>query len=468
MPGEEQAARVADMVSGAIGRSRSTASAQDVQWAVRRLLESLARVRPLVVAFDDIQWAESPLLDLIQYLAAYVTSAPVGVVCLARDDLLERRPGWETAFGRSATLRLRPLSDTDSARLLRGLAGRRGTSPAQVRVAGRSRGQPALPRAPGGDARRRPRRGDPAEHPGSPRGTHRRSAARAAPGDRGGGDRGPRLPSRRRLGAPGRPGAGSTSTRRLQSSSGVSSCARPSACSPASRATGSRTCSCAMPPTSSSPRAGGPSCTSASRSGCEPRPRISASSTRSSATTSSRRTDTGASSAGSTPSAHRALAADASGHLRAAGLRVLGAGDRTAAANLLRRAAALRAADDPERAAILIDLGGVLREEGRFDDSQDSLGRGAAPRRRAAVPPPCMHARRSSGCSGSCSVDPDGAAREAARHGAVIARALDEAGDHAGLARLWHLRGAASLDPGAGRRGGGVLAPGCVRGGDRR
>ena len=76
---------------------------------MRRLLEALARVRPLVVAFDDIQWAEPPLLDLIQYLAAYVTSAPVGVVCLARDDLLERRPGWEAAFGRGATLRLRDL-----------------------------------------------------------------------------------------------------------------------------------------------------------------------------------------------------------------------------------------------------------------------------------------------------------------------------------------------------------------------
>ena len=99
-----------------------------------------------------------------------------------------------------------------------------------------------------------------------------------------------------------------------------------------------------------------------------------ASSTRSSATTSSRRTATGVSSAGSTPAPHRALAADASGHLSAAGRRVLDAGDRAAAANLLRRAAALRPADDPERTALLIDLGGVLREEGRFDEAQDALG----------------------------------------------------------------------------------------------
>ena len=50
------------------GRTRPR-SAQDVQWAVRRLLESIARPQPLLVAFDDIQWAEPPLLDLIEYLA---------------------------------------------------------------------------------------------------------------------------------------------------------------------------------------------------------------------------------------------------------------------------------------------------------------------------------------------------------------------------------------------------------------
>ena len=45
MAGDEQDALAAAMVSAAIGRSHSTASAQDVQWAVRRLLEALARSR---------------------------------------------------------------------------------------------------------------------------------------------------------------------------------------------------------------------------------------------------------------------------------------------------------------------------------------------------------------------------------------------------------------------------------------
>ena len=142
MPGDEQDTLAVAMVSAAIGRSHSTASAQDVQWAVRRLLESLARKLALVVAFDDIQWAEPPLLDLIQYLASYVRTAPVAIVCLARDDLLERRPAWATAFGRGATVRLRPLSDTDSARLLRGLAGRQGRRLRRFEILAAAEGNP--------------------------------------------------------------------------------------------------------------------------------------------------------------------------------------------------------------------------------------------------------------------------------------------------------------------------------------
>jgi tetratricopeptide (TPR) repeat protein len=37
-------------------------------------------------------------------------------------------------------------------------------------------------------------------------------------------------------------------------------------------------------------------------------------------------------------------------------------------------------------------------------------------------------------------VDPDAVARQTARQGGRLARSLEEAGDHAGLARLWHLR----------------------------
>ena len=70
---------------------------------------------------------------------------------------------------------------------------------------------------------------------------------------------------------------------------------------------------------------------------------------------------------------HRELAARASAHLSDAGRRALSAGDRGGASNLLERAVALRARADPDRAALLIDLGGVHREQGRFRESEAAL-----------------------------------------------------------------------------------------------
>ena len=137
---------------------------------------------------------------------------------------------------------------------------------------------------------------------------------------------------------------------------------------------------------------------------------------------------------------HRALAADASGFLSAAGRRVLRAGDRAAAANLLRRAVALRPAEDPGRAALLIDLGGVLGEEGRFDDAADALAQ--AMRVAKACDDSALVARAQvERMLANLQVDPEGVARQASRLGGRLSRTLTEADDHAGLARLWHLRG---------------------------
>ena len=124
LSGDSQPQAVASRVAAAAGRAGASATEVDVQWAVRRLFEALARRGPLVAAFDDIHWAEPAMLDLIEHVAAHATG-PVLIVCVARGDLLERRPAWATAGGKGSIVRLEPLSDTDSARLLGRLATRR-------------------------------------------------------------------------------------------------------------------------------------------------------------------------------------------------------------------------------------------------------------------------------------------------------------------------------------------------------
>jgi DNA-binding SARP family transcriptional activator/predicted ATPase len=71
--------------------------------AVRRLFETLAAARPLLLVFEDAHWAEPTLLDLIAYLVKQVAGAPILALCLARPELLEQReewPGEMAALGR--------------------------------------------------------------------------------------------------------------------------------------------------------------------------------------------------------------------------------------------------------------------------------------------------------------------------------------------------------------------------------
>jgi class 3 adenylate cyclase/tetratricopeptide (TPR) repeat protein len=76
--------------------------------AVRLLIEGAARERPVVFAIEDIHWADEGMLDLLEYLARWIRG-PVLIICLARDELLDRRPGWGGGRRNATTIALEPL-----------------------------------------------------------------------------------------------------------------------------------------------------------------------------------------------------------------------------------------------------------------------------------------------------------------------------------------------------------------------
>ena len=92
--------------------------------AWRRFFEGMAEQRPLVLVFEDIHWADDGLLDFIDHLVDWGTGVPILVVCTARPELLERRPGWGGGKLNAATLSLSPLSDDETARLFGALLRR--------------------------------------------------------------------------------------------------------------------------------------------------------------------------------------------------------------------------------------------------------------------------------------------------------------------------------------------------------
>jgi predicted ATPase/class 3 adenylate cyclase len=147
-PGEETAERKAALIARLLGIGapppEAPGEAQDPQRArenffsaVRSVIEAMARGRALVLVFEDIHWADSGMLDLVEYLAQWVR-APLLLVCLARDELLDRRPSWGGGRRRAPSIFLDPLSREETESLVAALLppGAVGLPPAVVERAG--------------------------------------------------------------------------------------------------------------------------------------------------------------------------------------------------------------------------------------------------------------------------------------------------------------------------------------------
>ena len=93
-------------------------SAAETQLAFRRLLEERAVTRPQIVVFDDIHWAESTFLELVEHIADLSRGAPILVLCVARTELLDAQPGWGGGKLNATSLLLEPLGDDDCDRLI--------------------------------------------------------------------------------------------------------------------------------------------------------------------------------------------------------------------------------------------------------------------------------------------------------------------------------------------------------------
>ena len=111
--------------------------------AWRKFFEELAEQRPLVLAFEDLHWADDGLLDFVDYLVDWATDVPILVVASARPELLERRPGWGGGKRNATTISLAPLDGEDTARLIAALI-ERSVLPAetQARLLQRAGGNP--------------------------------------------------------------------------------------------------------------------------------------------------------------------------------------------------------------------------------------------------------------------------------------------------------------------------------------
>jgi class 3 adenylate cyclase/tetratricopeptide (TPR) repeat protein len=106
---------------GEVSRSLEEAFA-----AWRRFLEALAERRPLVLVFEDLHWADEGLLDFVDHLVEWASGVAMLVLCTARPELLDRRPGWGGGKLNASTQGLSPLGERETALLLAEALGESG------------------------------------------------------------------------------------------------------------------------------------------------------------------------------------------------------------------------------------------------------------------------------------------------------------------------------------------------------
>ena len=118
---DDAVADLLGLASGVLEAVEADRSAQEIAWAAREWADRLADVQPLVLLFEDIHWAEEPLLELVEQLATWVREAPLLIIGLARPELLDVRPGWGGGRMRATAIELDPLQAAESEELLAAL-----------------------------------------------------------------------------------------------------------------------------------------------------------------------------------------------------------------------------------------------------------------------------------------------------------------------------------------------------------
>ncbi len=119
---EEQQDVVCNRIAQLMGVT-DIAAPEETFWAIRRMLEAVARHRALVLVFDDVHWGEATFLDLIEHVADWSRDAPILLACMARPELLDARPTWAGGKLNATTASLEPLSEEESEKLIANLLG---------------------------------------------------------------------------------------------------------------------------------------------------------------------------------------------------------------------------------------------------------------------------------------------------------------------------------------------------------
>jgi class 3 adenylate cyclase/tetratricopeptide (TPR) repeat protein len=143
--GEERGELLTERVAQLLGFGPDAGLPEDTFWALQRLLETLARRRPIVLVIDDLHWADTVLLDALDHIAEYSGNVPIMLLCMARaDELFARRGHWPGGKTNAFSFQLSPLPEREGEQLVSNLLGGRVDQEVQAHISEWAQGFPLL------------------------------------------------------------------------------------------------------------------------------------------------------------------------------------------------------------------------------------------------------------------------------------------------------------------------------------
>jgi class 3 adenylate cyclase/tetratricopeptide (TPR) repeat protein len=113
---------VVERVAAAINLSPAQFPVAELMWGGRRLLETMATERPVVMLVDDLHWAEGTFLEFLDNLLETIEDASLLILGSARHEIAERHAEWSASHD-AMLIKLQPLSDADAGRIVEELLG---------------------------------------------------------------------------------------------------------------------------------------------------------------------------------------------------------------------------------------------------------------------------------------------------------------------------------------------------------
>jgi class 3 adenylate cyclase/tetratricopeptide (TPR) repeat protein len=141
-PDDPDREAIVDRVASAVGLSASSHPVAELFWGARKLLESQAIVRPLVILIDDIHSAEATFLEFLDHVVDSVRGASILILCTARPELADVHADWLAAAA-VERIDLAPLGAADvEAMIDRLLAGVTLSAETREKVVAAAEGNP--------------------------------------------------------------------------------------------------------------------------------------------------------------------------------------------------------------------------------------------------------------------------------------------------------------------------------------